>query len=151
MRTAPATKKPREVTADDHADILLRLGSGVQGRICASGMTPGGYGLETLVVGTTGAIRLDNQDRLWLRHGDEYPTGEWEAVRAKYPVVELPGLPANNPFAIGSYYLAQTLATLIPMGDAVLPDAASFYDGLVVQRIMDAVRESHAKRAWITL
>jgi hypothetical protein len=37
------------------------------------------------------------------------------------------------------------------MGDAVLPDAASFYDGLVVQRIMDAVRESHAKRAWITL
>jgi len=33
----------------------------------------------------------------------------------------------------------------------MLSDAASFYDGLVVQRVLDAARRAHASKSWETL
>jgi hypothetical protein len=45
----------------------------------------------------------------------------------------------------------ETLALSLPMGETMLNDAASFYDGLVVQRVLDAARRSHAQKAWETL
>ncbi len=140
-----------QVTADDHADMLVRFSGGVQGRLTASGLTPGGYGLTTLVTGALGALKLDPDDKLWIQRGDAYPGGEWEPVRLRYAAEDLSGLPNSGPFAVGSYYLAQTLATVLPMGDAALPDAASFYDGLVVQRVLDAVRRSARDGKWQTL
>jgi predicted dehydrogenase len=141
----------REVSADDHADILVRFSHGIQGLIVASGMTPGGYGISTLVVGSEGAIKLDNQEQLWLQKGLLGAGANWEPVRSKYPVADLRALPPNNPFAVGSYYLAQTLAASLPMGETALPEAASFYDGLVVQRTLDAVRRSHKEKVWVGL
>ena len=146
-----AEGKQQQVTAEDHAEMLVRFASGVQGRLTASGMTPGGFGITTLAVGAEGALRLDNQDVLTILRGPTYPSGDWAPVRLKYPLADLQGLPANNPFAVGSFYLAQTLAAVLPMGETSLPEAASFYDGLVVQRAMDAVRRSHASNAWVTL
>jgi predicted dehydrogenase len=146
-----ADGRQRQVTADDHADILLRFANGAQGRITVSGLTPGGYGMSILIVGTKGALRLDNQDQLWGLRGTEYPRGEWEVIRPRTPVVPLEGIPTSNPFAVGSYYLAQTLATMLSMGDVALSDAASFYDGVVVQRLVDAAQESHRRGASIQL
>lgn len=140
-----------QVTADDHADMLVRFAGGVQGRLTASGLTPGGYGLTTLITGATGALKLDADDKLWIQRGESYPGGEWELVRLRYAVEDLSSLPTTGPFAVGSYYLAQTLATVLPMGDAVLPEAASFYDGLVVQRVLDAVRRSAREGKWQAL
>jgi predicted dehydrogenase len=154
FRTDPETGRQEQVTADEHADILVQFGGaagGVRGRITASGITPGARGLLILVVGSDGALRLDNEDRLWAMRGDAYPGGAWEAVRPKYPPADLSALPAGNPFAVGSYYLAQTLATSLPMGETQLAEAASFYDGLVVQRVMDAVQRSHREQAWVRL
>ena len=37
------------------------------------------------------------------------------------------------------------------MGETLLDNAASFYDGLVVQRAMDAARTAHANRTWESL
>jgi hypothetical protein len=37
------------------------------------------------------------------------------------------------------------------MGDVALSDAASFYDGVVVQRLVDAAQESHRRGASIQL
>ena len=141
----------QQVTADDHADVLVRFSHGVQGLIVASGLTPGGFGINTLVVGSEGALKLDNHDALWHQTGQRSSGAEWEPVRSKYPVADLSALPPNNPFAIGSYYLAQTLAASLPMGETALPDAASFYDGLVVQRTLDAVRRSHRESTWVAL
>jgi hypothetical protein len=66
-----------------------------------------------------------------------------------------PGLIAQlsnqGPFAVGSLFLAQTIAAALPMGETILPDAASFYDGLVVQRMLDAARCAHGERVWIEL
>lgn len=154
FRTDPATGRQEQVTAEEHADILVQFGGaagGVRGRITAGGITPGTRGMSILVVGSDGALRLDNDDRLWAMRGDAYPGGAWEALRPKYPPADLSTLPAGNPFAVGSYYLAQTLATSLPMGETHLAEAASFYDGLVVQRVMEAVQRSHREQAWVRL
>ena len=138
------------VTADDHADLLLRFVNGAMGAITVSGITPGGYGMSILVVGTDGALRLDNQDQLFGMQGN-YPGGAWEPIRSMSPSAPLAELLRPGPFAVGSYYLAQALATSLPMGKTLLEDAASFYDGLVVQRAMDAARRAHADRTWESL
>lgn len=143
--------RQHQVTADDHADMLVRFANGVQGTLTASGMTPGGYGLNTLIVGSEGALKLDNQDNLWQMRAPKLAAGDWEAVRPKFTPADLGPVPANNPFAVGSFYLAQTLAAILPMGETALPEAASFYDGLVVQRALDAVRQSHRDNAWVQL
>lgn len=150
-RTEAGSGHETRVSADDHVDILVRYANGAQGSLVASGMTPGGYGITTLVVGSEGALRLDNQDQLWVKRAESYPTGEWEAVRPRFPMGDLEGISMQNPFAVGSYYLAQTLASVLPMGETTLPEAASFYDGVVVQRALDAVRKSHLEGVWLHL
>jgi predicted dehydrogenase len=141
----------RQVTADDHAHILLRFANGAQGSITASGLTPGGWGMSILVVGTEGVLRLDNQDQLWGMQGTTYGGGEWEPIRPRHTPANLSELPNQRPFGIGTYYLAQTLAMSLPMGEVLLDDAASFYDGLVVQRALDAARSAHQNSTWLKL
>ena len=63
--------------------------------------------------------------------GAAYPGGEWEAVRPRHAPANLADLPNQRAFAVGTYYLAQMLAMSLPMGEVLLDDAASFYDGLV--------------------
>lgn len=141
----------QQVTADDHAQVLLRFANGAQGSITTSGLTPGGYGMSILVVGTEGALKLDNQDHLWSMQGEAYPGGAWEPVRTRHAPANLSQLPNQRPFAVGSLYLAQMLAMSLPMGEVLLSDAASFYDGLSVQRALDAARAAHQNGAWLRL
>lgn len=149
-RTDPSIGMQRQVTADDHADLLLRFANGALGAITVSGITPGGYGMSILVVGAEGALMLDNQDQLFGMKGD-YPGGKWEPIRPKQAMPSLDTLPNQGAFTVGTYYLAQTLAMSLPMGETMLDDAASFYDGLVVQRVMDAARRTHQNKAWESL
>jgi predicted dehydrogenase len=141
----------RQVTADDHAQLLLRFDNGAQGSITVSGLTPGGWGMSILVVGTDGALKLDNQDQLWGMRGSAYPGGEWEAIRPRHAPANMAELPNQRAFGIGTYFMAQMLAMSLPMGEVLLADAASFYDGLVVQRAIDAARVAHQNGAWLRL
>lgn len=141
----------RQVTADDHAQLLLRFANGAQGSITVSGLTPGGWGMTITVAGSEGALRLDNEDQLWAMHGASYPNGAWEAVRPRHAAANLLELPNQRAFGVGTYYLAQMLAMSLPMGEVLLDDAASFYDGLVVQRGLDAARAAHRNGAWVRL
>ena len=54
-------------------------------------------------------------------------------------------LPNQRSFGIGTYCAAQMLAMSLPMGEVMLDGAASFYDGLVVQRALDA---AHGPSKW---
>ena len=138
------------VSADEHARLLLQFASGAAGSITVSGLTPGGYGMTVEVVGTHGALRIDNQNQLWGMEGEGL-RGDWQPIRVKYPGLDRSALPNQSPFAIGSFYLAQTLAASLAMGDVMLPDAASFYDGLVVQRMLDAAQNAHREKVWVRL
>lgn len=151
-RLDPESGVQRPVTADDHAQIMLRFANGALGEITVSAITAGGYGMTLEAYGSRGALKLDNQDQLWQMEGEAMQAGEWQPVRVMTPNSGLIAqLPNQGPFAVGSLFLAQTLATSLPMGETTLPDAASFYDGLVVQRMLDAARRAHAERVWIEL
>ena len=150
-RVDPQTGRERSVTSDDHAHLLLRFANGAQGAITVSGLTPGGYGMQMLVVGTRGALKLDNQDHLFGLSGERYPSAEWEPIRPRNHFPLPPDFAGKGSFAVGTFYLAQTLAMSLPMGETLLTDAASFYDGLVVQRALDAARRASATGVWATL
>jgi len=146
-----AEGKPQNVTADDHAEMILRYAKGVQGRIVVSGMTSGRAGTRVTVTGTEGSIRIDEEDQLLLQQGADFRANRWQPVAPREPVPDLAGIDAKSSAAVGSYYLAQAIATALPLGETVLPEAASFYDGLVIQRALDAVRKSQQDRIWVKL
>ncbi len=141
----------RQVTADDHAQLMLRFANGAQGSITVSGLTPGGWGMSILVVGTEGALKLDNQDQLWGMQSPAYAGGQWELIRPRHAPANLADLPNQRAFGVGTFYLAQMLAMSLPMGEVLPDDAASFYDGLVVQRALDAARSAHQNNSWLQL
>jgi predicted dehydrogenase len=148
---APSGAQGR-VTADDAAHLMLHFRSGVQGRVAASALHPEDVGMSVLLVGTEGALRVDYADRLWAMRTPNYPKGEWQEIHPPGPVVDLTRLPNTRAFTVGSYHLARALAEAHQAGGPLtLPDAASFYDGLVVQRMLDAARRSHRERAWVSL
>jgi predicted dehydrogenase len=148
-RQEPGTGAERPVTADDHAHLMLRYNSGAQASIFASALHPENLGMSITAVGSEGAIRIDYQDRLWGMRTPNFPRGEWAPLQPPQPMVDVAKLPSGNPFAIGSYYLAQAMAASLAAGQTALPDAASFYDGLVVQRTLDAAKRSHAELIWV--
>jgi predicted dehydrogenase len=151
FRTDPATGTERQVTADDHADLLLQFNNGVHGTIRLSALAPGGSGMSITVVGTAGALWLDSRDRLWGRQGSDLLAGDWTPVEPDSPMIDVAQLPITTSFAIGTYHLAQVLAQELPAGNVTIADAASFYDGLVVQRALDAARRSHEEQIWVHL
>jgi len=150
-RHDPTTGAQYTVTADDHADLLLHFANRTQGTLTVSGITPGGYGMNITVIGTQGALWLDNRDGLWSAQGNNLHQGKWQPLTTGFPEAEITDLSGASPFTIGSYYLAQRLAAALPAGEVLLEEPASFYDGLVVQRALDAARRSHAEQGWVQL
>ena len=150
-RNDPNSGITQPVTADDYAHLLLRFTNHVQGDLTVSGLTPGGYGMSVTLVGTEGALRLDNQDQLWGAQGQALHQGQWQPIDTGFPSAEIADLQGASPFIIGSYYLAKRLAEAIPAGETLLQEPASFYDGLVVQRAMDAARRSAVEQKWIQI
>lgn len=151
FRTDPATGTERQVTADDHADLLLQFNNGVHGTLRVSALSPGGSGMSITVVGTAGALWLDARDRLWGRQGGGLLEGDWTPVEPDSPMVDVATLPISTSFAVGTYHMAQVLAQELSAGNVDIADAASFYDGLVVQRGLDAARRSHDEQIWVQL
>ncbi len=150
-RNDPLTGSRRMVSADDHAHLALRFANGVHGTITVSGLVPGPSHSEIVIIGTTGALRLDSHEQLWGLQGEDFVQGNWQPLATGFPP-ELPdGVPTTQPFAVGSYFLARVLAENLPAGQTVLTDAASFYDGLSVQRALDAARQSHLEQSWVQL
>lgn len=150
-RTDPTSGAPRQVTADDQAQLLLRFSNGAQGSITVSGLVPGPSFSEVMVVGTNGALRLDNEGQLWGMQGKQMLAGEWQLIPTDFAKALPAEVPVEQPFATGSYFLAQTLAQALSNGETIIPDAASFYDGLAVQRALDAARKSHREQKWVTV
>ena len=150
-RHDPAANAQRQVTADDAAYFQLQFGGGVQGRVEISALRPGGKGMTVLVVGTTGALRIDEDDTLWGMQGAAYPEGEWQRLPLPGEAVDLSALRSRSPFTVGCYYFGRALAAALRSDAPDLPDAATFYDGLAVQRGLDAARRSAREQAWVRL
>lgn len=152
VRAEADSGERRDVTSDDQVTLQLKFASGLRGLAFASAIDPDPSGSLVKLVGTGGAARIDRQDRLWVKIGESYFEQEWEEVTSHdETTAEQQKFAGVNPFAKGSIYLGQALAGVLSRGEHELPDAATFYDGLVVQRMLDAARLSHAEQRWVTL
>lgn len=151
LRLDPTTGQERPVTADDHAHLAIRFQSGLQGAITVSAVAAGRSGMELTLYGTEGALYLDKEDRLWGMRGEHFPKGPWQPIPVEDPVAHMKDAPGTYPFARGSVYLAQAIRDTLSQGATWIPEAASFYDGFVVQKMLDAARTAAREVRWVMM
>lgn len=133
----------RPVTTDDEANMLLRFEDSehcedATGLVSVSMVEMPEYESTTELFGTLGAIRLDHAGRLFVaRTGDT----SWTPVEVSLGEA-IPGYPDTG-FPRGFMEFAPRLIESIRSGRMSVEFAAGFEDGLRVQRVQDAARQSN--------
>ena len=146
-----ADGKPRAVTTDDQANMILRFDDGelttdATGLVSVSMTEVPKYRNRYEVFGTEGAMRLDHRGDLFITtSGDD----EWHEVEARLGYL-MPGYPDTG-FQRGFVEFAPHIIAAIREGRTEIKDAATFEDGLEVQRILDASRESDRTGCRVTI
>jgi len=148
-RKDPETQRPRRVTADEFAHLRLRFANGAHGEVLSSCALPTEGSFELELIGSDAALRVLDGDQLSIS-------------RAGGPYVEEtldPGLPSTKEFEMDDYgvfgrclplYLRELLKAMVEKRQP-LEHAATFADGVVIQRILDAARESdEASGTWVS-
>lgn len=141
---------------DDIGQFLCRFGNGAMGHLSFSRVASGrkmGYAYE--ITGTKGAIRFDQEDQnaLWLFKA-EGP----EAERGFRKILTGPQHPDYLPFCQGpghgTGYQDQIIIEardFLCAIETATPVWPTFADGMEVNRVIAAARESFASGAWVTL
>lgn len=155
-RPAENGQGTEEVTNDDHVQCLCRFGSGVMGHLYFSRVSTGrkmGYAYE--ISGSKGAIRFDQEDQnaLWL-----YKSEGPESERGFRKILIGPSHPDYVNFCLGPGHgtgyqdqliiEARDFLQAIAEGRSLWP---GFRDGMEVNRVMDAIRHSSERSAWVEL
>jgi predicted dehydrogenase len=135
--------KTHKVTSDDQADMLLRfadssLSRNATGLVACSMSEPPEYMNRFELFGDKGSMRIDNLGELYVATSGE---SEWKRIEVNEPIA---GSPNDNGFARGFKYIAPKIVEAIREGKNTVDNAATFDDGVRVQRVLDAARESNA-------
>jgi predicted dehydrogenase len=136
--------RARKVTSDDEANMLLRfedsgLTEGATTLISCSMSEPPGNMNRVEFFGSDGAMRVDNLGELFVAKRDG---AEWARIDVEEPIT---GNPNDNGFSRGFRYIAPKIVEAILEGKDSVHGAATFADGVRVQRVLDAARESNAE------
>ena len=141
----------REVTTDDEANMLVRFADGdlvddATGLISISMVEQPGYLNRTEFYGTEGAMRIDHLGEVYtLRNGES----DWTRVETDLGD-PLPGV-FDNGFPRGFLQFAPVIVDAVRHGLTEIPRAATFADGLAIQRVLDAARRSDAEGRTVRL
>jgi predicted dehydrogenase len=143
----PFGARTRAVTSDDWGIIHLRMrGHGLavlSFSVVASG--PDEAAVMT-IHGERGAMRIVGEEVLLSTGGSPFNRF------AGGPLEKRPGNSPGGAFGTGTLHLGRALRAAIDDGDReALKPAATFADGLMQQRILDAVRASSADGGWIAV
>jgi len=144
----PFENATRDVTSDDFADVSLRLTNGAIASMTFSAVASGPDEPTTLTIhGEEGAMRLVGEELLTAMRGEPF-TAATKASRS-----DRRGNSAGGAFGTGTYFLGRALKSAIDDGDrSALANAATFEDGLMQQRVLDAARSSSRNNgAWTAL
>jgi predicted dehydrogenase len=144
----PFENGTRRVTSDDFADVALRLANGAIASMTFSAVAAGPDEPTTLTIhGEEGAMRLVSEDLLTAMRGEPF-TAATKASKS-----DRRGNSAGGAFGTGTYLLGRALKSAIDDGDrTAIADAATFEDGLMQQRVLDAARASNANGGcWIRI
>ena len=132
----------REVTTDDEANILLRFENGeltddATGIVSVS-MVEGPVHRNCVEFhGTEGAIRVEDAGELFIaKTGDE----NWQPVDVE-TVSVADGMPDTG-FPRGFMSFAPKIVDAIANGESSVDGAATFEDGVAIQKVLDAARLS---------
>ncbi|MGI8810916.1 MAG: Gfo/Idh/MocA family protein [Pyrinomonadaceae bacterium] len=146
-----ASGETRKVTTDDEANMLLRfadseLTEDATGLVSVS-MTEGPSYVNCLeVFGTDGEMRIGHTGELWLAKRGE---NDWTTVDTDMADA-ISGVPDTG-FSRGFMMFAPKIVEAILDGRNTIEYAATFEDGLAVQKVLDAARESNAVGRVITV
>lgn len=151
IKERPYEGGQREVTTDDEANMVLRFADGeltndATGLVAVSMVEQPEYVNVLEFFGTEGALRIDHRGDLWIaRNGEK----RWTAIAVDLGL-PIPGA-ADTGFARGFLAFAPKIIEAVQNGDTSIEHAATFADGLRVQRVLDAARESDATRKVVQL
>ena len=140
----PFGEGTRPVTSDDWASVDLRLRDGAVAslQLCAVSSGPDEAAVMT-IHGDRGAMRFAGEEVL-LSQGK----APFERISGG-PLQERPGNSPGGAFGTGTLHLGRALRAAIDEGDRdALAPAATFEDGLMQQRVLDAARRSSANGGW---
>jgi predicted dehydrogenase len=136
-RIDKATGQPWTATADDVAYFTLHMASGALAQVFMSGVAAHNIGNLTQVFGSKGTITLDNADeKLWFAKAGQ----GFEEITEPDPNASLPGL-NKGIWNVSVVALMQEAASAIRDGRQPTR-GATFRDGFLNQRVLDAVRLS---------
>jgi predicted dehydrogenase len=141
----PFGEGSREVTSDDFASVDLRLAGGgvavLQFSVVSTG--PDEASLFTIYC-ERGSMRFSGEEVLLSTGGSPFERMAGGALEQR------PGNSPGGAFGTGTLHLGRALRAAIDDGDhTALAPAATFEDGLMQQRILDAARKSSARGGWV--
>lgn len=141
----------KPVTSDDEANILLRFADGdvtddATGLISVS-MTEGpNYRNRLEFYGSEGALLIDHRGELFVSKTGE---NEWTEIDVELGE-SVTGVPDTG-FARAFMAFAPKIVDAIRNGENYVENAATFDDGVGVQRVLDAARKSDAGKYAVDL
>jgi predicted dehydrogenase len=132
------------ITAEDSAVGLVRYATGAIAQFEVSWTFRGGMDLRDEISGTEGTIRLDH----WLRTGHEMFTAARETGYVSEKAESETGwlFPVGD--EIGRLGYVEMFADMLDALDAHHRPRETFYDGYVVNAIIDAAYRSIASKQW---
>jgi predicted dehydrogenase len=133
----------RDVTTDDESLLVLRFGQNeiaeeATGLVSVSMTEYPGYKNRLEFYGTTGSLAVEHRGEIFIANSEE---SEWRSIDVEMgePIAGIP----DTGFARGFVKFAPIIVTAIREGRTSIEHAATFEDGLVIQQVLDAARESN--------
>jgi len=141
----------REVTSDDEANMILRFADGeltenATGIVSVSMTEQPEYVNRIEFFGTKGAMRVDHRGELFIAKDGDNAWGEIDVVLGN----AISGA-ADTGFSRGFMSFAPKIIEAINSGSPSIKHAATFEDGLRVQRVLDAARISDKEARTISI
>lgn len=141
----------REVTSDDEANLILKFRDGAyvddaSATISVSMTEYPEYMNRTEIFGERGALRIDALGELWIGRPD---SSEWEPIDVDLGRA-LPGVPETG-FSRAFVTMLPFVIDALQKGESKIALAATFDDGVRIQRVLDAARESNGKGMRISI
>jgi predicted dehydrogenase len=134
----------REVTSDDTATVIVEMEGGLRGIINLSAVA-GGEVQRLAIHGTEGALVVENDSKLWGRR-----QGSPLEIIPVPPEYEPPLWVPDENMLLGPFVKLMGLM-VDEIRERALIKPASFADGLAVQRVLDAARQSSREHSRVEI
>ncbi len=141
----------RVVTTDDEANMILKFSNGeltenATGSASVSVVEAGPYEYNFEIFGTEGAFRIGEKGELFHARAGANPWQELDFDLGK----AIPGVKEGG-WSIGFMEFAKEIVTAIQSGKNKVKNAATFRDGLAVQKVLDASRRSNDSKCLVDI